>query len=98
MATAARPHGPGVHGQHRGTKDGMARGGPTMPGQDAFGTIAEIVRILDADLATDWARVDIERLRQHLIDMNAVVLHSAVRETLVPGGLAMEITGTGRTE
>ena len=71
---------------------------PTMPGQDAFGAIAEIVRILDADPATDWSKVDIERLRQHLIDMNEVVLRSAVKQTPVPGGLAMEITGTGRTE
>jgi hypothetical protein len=74
-----------------------ASGGATMPGQDAFGAIAEIVRILDADPATDWAKVDLERLRQHLIDMNEVVLRSAVKQAPVPGGLAMEITGTGRT-
>ena len=76
----------------------MAGSAPTMPGQDAFGAIAEIVRILDADPSTDWTKVDIERLRQHLIDMNEVVLRSAVRSTPVPGGLAMEITGSGRTE
>jgi hypothetical protein len=72
--------------------------GPTMPGQDAFGAIAEVVRILEADPATDWSKVDLERLRQHLIDMNEVVLRAAVKQTPVPGGLAMEITGTGRTE
>ncbi|NJO23863.1 MAG: hypothetical protein HC868_14215 [Sphingomonadales bacterium] len=33
---------------------------PTMPGQDAFGTIQEIVRILDADPDTDWSKVNIE--------------------------------------
>jgi hypothetical protein len=69
-----------------------------MPGQDAFGAITEIVRILDADPATDWSKVDLERLRQHLIDMNEVVLRAAVTSTPVPGGLAMEITGSGRTE
>jgi len=69
-----------------------------MPGQDAFGAIAEIVRILEADPGTDWSKVDIERLRQHLIDMNEVVLRAAVQATPVPGGLAMEITGAGRTE
>jgi hypothetical protein len=69
-----------------------------MPGQDAFGAIAEIVRILDADPATDWSKVDLERLRQHLIDMDEVVLRSAVKQTAVPGGLAMEVTGAGRTE
>jgi len=71
--------------------------GPTMPGQDAFGAIAEIVRILDADPATDWSRVDLERLRQHLIDMHEVVLRSSVKPTSIPGGLAVEVTGTGRT-
>lgn len=90
-------HGAHMHARHMQAMDGMA-GGPTMPGQDAFGAIAEIVRILEADPATDWSKVDIERLRQHLIDMNEVVLHSAVKQTPVPGGLAMEITGGGRTE
>ena len=77
---------------------GMPGTSPAMPGQDAFGAIAEVVRILDADPSTDWSKVDLERLRQHLIDMNEVVLRSAVKQTPVPGGLAMEITGTGRTE
>jgi hypothetical protein len=90
-------HGADMHAQHMQAMHGMA-GGPTLPGQDAFGAIAEIVRILEADPATDWSKVDIERLRQHLIDMNEVVLRSVVKQTPVPGGLAMEITGSGRTE
>jgi hypothetical protein len=91
-------HGSDMHAEHMRAMQGMTRGAPTMPGQDAFGAIAEIVGILEADPATDWSKVDIERLRQHLIDMNEVVLRSAVTQTPVPGGLAMEITGTGRTE
>ncbi len=71
---------------------------PTSPGQEAFGAIAEVVRILDADPATDWSRVDLERLRQHLIDMSEVVLHAAVRSAPVEGGLGMEVTGDGRVE
>jgi hypothetical protein len=90
-------HGADMHAQHMRAMHGMV-GAPTMPGQDAFGAIAEIVRILEADPATDWSRVDLERLRQHLIDMNEVVLRSAVKQTPVPGGLAMEITGSDRTE
>ena len=73
-------------------------GAPTLPGQDAFGAIAEVVGLLDADPTTDWGRVDLERLRQHLIDMNEVVLRSEVKARPVPGGLAMEITGPARTE
>ena len=79
-------HGPG------------ATGSPTMPGQDAFGAIAEVVKMLDADPATDWSKVDLERLRQHLIDMNEVVLRAEVKQTPVPGGLVMDVTGSGRTE
>lgn len=40
----------------------------------------------------------LERLRQHLIDMNEVVLRSQVKQTPVPGELVMDVTGTGRTE
>ena len=80
---------------HRG---GAAAGAPALPGQDAFGALAEVVRLLEADASTDWSTVDLERLRQHLIDMNEVVLRSEVRSSPVPGGLVMDVTGTGRTE
>lgn len=84
-----------IHGMHHGM---AAAGAPTMPGQAAFGAIGEIVQMLDADPSTDWSKVDLERLRQHLIDMNEVVLRSQVKQTSVPGGLVMDVTGTGRTE
>jgi hypothetical protein len=87
-----------MHAEHMRMMRGMAGAGPTMPGRDAFGAIAEIVRILEADPATDWSKVDLERLRQHLIDMNEVILHSVVKQTSIAGGLAMEISGSGRTE
>ena len=90
--------GADVPAQPMQTTRAMAGGAPTMPGQDTFGAIAEIVGILEADPATDWTKVDVERLRQHLIDMNEVMLRAAVSQTSVPGGLAMDITGTGRTE
>ena len=86
------------HRTHRCTTGSDAGTSPAMPGQDAFGALAEVVRLLDADPQTDWSKVDLERLRQHLIDMNEVVLRSEVKQTPMPGGLAMEITGTGRTE
>ena len=46
-------------------------GQPTMPGQDAFGAIQETVSLLEADPATDWSKVNIAALREHLIDMRA---------------------------
>jgi len=70
---------------------------PTMPGQDAFGAIQEVVRILDADPKTDWSKVDLEALRQHLIDMNEVTLNADADAKTVDGGLQVAIAGTGRT-
>jgi hypothetical protein len=98
MQPGTMPHGPMPHGpmMHSGTS--APSGVPTLPGQDAFGAIAEVVRILEADLTTDWSKVDVERLRQHLIDMNEVVLRAEVRPSVVPAGLTMQVTGAGRTE
>jgi len=70
---------------------------PTMPGQDAFGAIQEIVQILDADPKTDWSKVDLEALRQHLIDMNEVTLRADATPKEIDGGLEIAVTGTGRT-
>jgi hypothetical protein len=70
---------------------------PTMPGQDAFGAVQEIVRILEADPATDWSKVNLAALREHLIDMNEVTLKAAAAERPVDGGLEVAVTGSGRT-
>ena len=75
----------------------MHAAGPALPGQDAFGAVAEVVKLLDADPKTDWSKVNLERLRQHLIDMDEVVLRSAVTHSPVPAGLVMEVRGAGRT-
>lgn len=93
---AQSPPAPPAHGHHH--TSGPAAGAPTLPGQDAFGAIAEVVRLLEADPSTDWSTVDLERLRQHLIDMNDVVLRSEVKSSPGPGGLVMDVTGAGRTE
>jgi hypothetical protein len=69
---------------------------PAMPGNDAFGTIQEIVRILEADPKTDWSKVDLEALRQHLIDMNEVTLNAEAAQKPIEGGLEIEVTGGGR--
>ena len=91
--------------QHQGvmpTREGHSamRGAsttPTLPGQDAFGAIQEIVRILDSDPRTDWSKVDLEAPRQHLIDMNEVTLHADAAPKQIDGGLEIAVTGSGRT-
>jgi len=75
----------------------MQGGVPTLPGQDAFGAIQEVVRVLESDPKTDWSKVDLEALRQHLIDMNDVTLQADVATKPVDGGLEIAVTGSGRT-
>jgi hypothetical protein len=69
---------------------------PTRAGHEAFATIGEIVRLLDADPRTDWSKVDLEALREHLRDMDDVTLRAAVRATPVNGGAMFDVQGTGR--
>jgi hypothetical protein len=84
--------GHGMMGQFGG-----AAGQPTMPGQAAFGTIQEIVRILEADPSTDWSKVNIAALRQHLIDMDEVTLRAVANEQPLDNGVEISVTGEGRT-
>jgi hypothetical protein len=84
-------HG-GMHGQQS-----AATGTPTLPGQDAFGTIQEIVQILQSDPKTDWSKVNIDALRQHLINMNEVTLHAAAAQRMIDNGIEITVTGEGRT-
>lgn len=70
---------------------------PTEGGQAAFAAIAEVVRLLEADPSTDWSKVNLERLRQHLRDMDLVTLRSTVTATPVDGGAAFVVRGSGET-
>lgn len=70
---------------------------PNMPGESAFGAIQEIVHILEADPKTDWSKVNLEVLRQHLIDMNEVTLKANAAAKPVDGGIEIALTGTGPT-
>ena len=50
----------------------------TEAGNDAFGTIQEVIARLNSDPDTDWSKVNIEALRQHLVDMNEMTLNVEV--------------------
>jgi hypothetical protein len=67
----------------------------TRAGQDAFAAIQEIVEILAADPKTDWSKVNIDALRQHLIDMNNVTLNAKVTNVPIDGGMIFALTGDG---
>ena len=47
-------------------------------GQSQFAAIAEIVKILRDDASTDWENVNIQGLRDHLVDMDNVTTRSSV--------------------
>jgi hypothetical protein len=84
------------HSAHEQIMEDCAGPLPKSPGQAAYGTISEVVRLLEADPQTDWSRVNVEALRQHLIDMDDVTMRAAVAARDIPGGLEMRVTGTGR--
>lgn len=69
---------------------------PTQSGQAAFGAIQEVVAQLQTDPRTNWSKVDIDALRQHLIDMDEVTLRAAIRKEPIEHGLRIEVTGSGR--
>jgi hypothetical protein len=70
---------------------------PTQAGSAPFAAIAEVVALLEADPATDWSRVRIDRLRDHLVDMHRVTVEAEVVAEPVPGGAAYTVTGRGAT-
>ncbi len=68
------------------------------PGQAAFAAIQEIVGILAADPATDWSRVSVDALRDHLVDMDNVTLKAVVASQPVDGGMRFQIAGSGSVQ
>jgi hypothetical protein len=86
-----------THMNHAQHTSGGETGVPTMPGQEVFGTIQEIVRILEADPSTDWSKANIAALREHLIDMDEVTMRAAASERALDNGVEITITGQGRT-
>ncbi len=79
-----------------GNATGMARSPLTEPGQSAFATIAEVVRVMDANPDTDWSTVDIDALRAHLQDMDRVTLDSVAVAEDIEGGVRFTVTGDDR--
>lgn len=97
---------PGDHGMHASHGDGRQHdpahaaadpAPPSSPGQSAFGAIQEIIQILEDDPATNWSKVRIDLLREHLIDMDELTLNAQAVHREVPGGVEITVEGQGRT-
>jgi hypothetical protein len=100
LAQSVPHHGPGGGGMAPMTHDHDAAGAgvSSQPGQAAFAAIQEIVGILEADPRTDWSKVDIDALRQHLVDMSNVTLAASVTSEPLPGGMRYVVSGTGAVQ
>ena len=98
VSSASDGHDEMMEGGHAGMDHSatMQHGGPapalTEGGQAAFAAIQEVVATLLADPDTDWDRVNIEALRQHLIDMDNVTLRAQVATEETEGGARFTVT------
>jgi len=61
-------------------------------GQAAFAALTGIVTALDEDPSIDWRKVDLESVRQHLVDMDNVVMRTDVAASPVAGGARFVVT------
>jgi hypothetical protein len=91
----------GAHA-HQGHQDHQLHHGPAsaqlqQPGQAAFGALSEVVALLQADPSTDWSKVDITSLRDHLVDMDEVVMRAVARLDASDSEIHVTYTGEGRT-
>lgn len=81
---------------HQVHSDVPANALPLETGQSAFAALAEIVALLVTDPQTDWASVDIDALREHLLDMEQLTLETSVDTDLRDDGAAFTVTSEGR--
>jgi len=67
----------------------------TEAGNDAFGTIQEVIKKLESDPNTDWSKVNIEALRAHLSDMQDMTMNIEVlSQKNIPNGMEATIKAT----
>jgi len=84
LSLAAEPH---AHHNMHGAKTPL-----TEAGNDAFGTLQETLQKLLADPKTDWSKVNMEALRQHLVDMRNFTLNVDVTaQTPIKNGIEVTL-------
>jgi hypothetical protein len=66
-------------------------------GQSQFAAIAEIVALLRKNPSTDWTLVNIDGLRDHLIDMDNVTTRTSVEKTTEGLAVLFRVTGDAET-
>ena len=64
----------------------------TESGNDIFSTIQEVIDKLENNPDTDWSKVNIEALRQHLLDMNDMAMNvEVINQKSLENGLEVTI-------
>ena len=96
LATSAfsQEHTAGM--DHNAHSAGMTAIEITEPGQSAFAAIEQIALALEMDPRTDWSKVDIAGLREHLRDMDMVFTDAEATGEAVVSGMRFTVTGDGR--
>ncbi|WP_223479697.1 hypothetical protein [Oricola indica] len=81
------------HGIHHpiGMEDVGGSELPSEPGQGAFAALAEISTMLRSDPETNWSKVRLDALRDHLIDMDMLISESLVAYLPVEDGIKIVI-------
>ena len=88
-SVASEPKGRLEHSNHQASQLSI----PLEHGQSAFAAIAEIVSILENDPSTDWSKVNINALTEHLRDMSLLTLNSRVFSQRTASSVIFEVTG-----
>ncbi|HUP23019.1 MAG TPA: hypothetical protein VNB06_08765 [Thermoanaerobaculia bacterium] len=64
------------------------------PGQAVFGALREVLERLEADPATDWSRVDLDALRDHLVQMDLLFREARVSREVLDDGMRFVVDGS----
>lgn len=62
-------------------------------GQSIMDVISQVIRDLEANPNTDWSQVNIDTLRQHLLDMDRLATSATATAQSIPGGSHFQISG-----
>ncbi|MFA5944320.1 MAG: hypothetical protein WC876_07640 [Candidatus Thermoplasmatota archaeon] len=82
-----------VDGMDHSNMTGSSQALPTQAGQDAFAAIQELVQLLEADPDTNWSQVDLQAVREHLVDMSRATLDAIVAQDDLTNGVSITVTG-----
>lgn len=80
--------------QSHGGEEEAAEGSRALQelGQAAFAAVAEMVAHLEADPSVDWSSVRLDRLREHLADMDRVMTTAQVDVSDLDDGFRARVT------